>query len=83
VIYDNQMTDSGAKANRSEVMRTSTFGLYLLPIRAEQGRQEPKRHDVGSRQGVFAQFFRRDDYFRGVSFASPTASAFMAAASHT
>ena len=83
MIYDNQMTDSGAKANRSEVMRTSTFGLYLLPIRAERGRQEPKRHDVGSRQGVFDQPFWLDDHFLGVNFAIPTASAFMAAASHT
>ena len=37
---------------------------------------------IVSRQGVFDQPFRLDDHFLGVSFASPTASAFMAAASH-
>jgi hypothetical protein len=42
-----------------------------------------ERYVVVSRQGVFDQRFRLDDYFLGVSFAIPTASAFMAAASHT
>jgi hypothetical protein len=36
VICDNQMTDFGAKANRSEVMRASTLGLYLFPGRYTQ-----------------------------------------------
>jgi hypothetical protein len=30
VICDNPMTDSGAKANRSEVMSASAHGLYLF-----------------------------------------------------
>jgi hypothetical protein len=30
VICDDQKTDSGAKANRSEVMKASTLGLYLF-----------------------------------------------------
>jgi len=30
------MTDSGAKANRSEVMRALTLGLYLFPGRCAQ-----------------------------------------------
>jgi hypothetical protein len=44
-------------------------------------RTEP--YAVGNRQGVFDQPFRRDGHFLGVSLASPTASAFKAAASHT
>jgi hypothetical protein len=32
------MTDSGAKANRSEVIRASTLGLYLFPRTASDGR---------------------------------------------
>ena len=35
-ICDNQMTDSGAKANCSEVMRASTLGLHLFPGRCAQ-----------------------------------------------
>ena len=42
-----------------------------------------ERYVIGSRQGVFDQPFRLDDHFLGVSFTIPTASAFMAAASHT
>ena len=42
-----------------------------------------ERYVVGSRQGVFGRPFRPDDHFLGVSFAILTASAFMAAASHT
>ena len=42
-----------------------------------------EQYVVGSHQGVFARPFRLDDYFLGVSFGIPTASVFMAVASHT
>jgi hypothetical protein len=50
----------------------------MAPLTADR----TERYVIGSRQGVFDQPFRLDDHFLGVSFASPTASAFMAAASH-
>jgi hypothetical protein len=40
---DNQMTDSGAKANRSEVMRASALGLYLFPGRCAQSGADKRR----------------------------------------
>ena len=52
-------------------------------MHAERGGQKALRYVVGSREGVFDQPLGLDDHFLGVSFAIPTASAFMAAASHT
>jgi len=46
VICVNQMMGSGAKANRSEVRRASTPGLYLFPGRCAQavgGLESPSR----------------------------------------
>jgi hypothetical protein len=42
-ICDNQMTDSGAKANRGEVMRASTPGLYLFPGRCARSGADKRR----------------------------------------
>jgi hypothetical protein len=55
-VCDNQMADSGVKANRSEVMRASTRGLYLFLADARR---------PGQTRDVSACRIRRTEYSGG------------------